>query len=1044
VDGASQALSVVVSWAEYWNRKTTIYVNARHSGVHYERISRDILKHVPGPGARVVDYGCGDTLSAHKVAAACRHLFLCDAASTVRASLAARYAGCSNISVISPLEYERLDAGSVDTIIVNSVVQYLSAAEFSRLLASARDKLSCEGCLVLGDIVPRHVSPLRDAMELLRFAVANGFLLAAAVGLVKSSLSSYPRLRREAGFLQFDEAEMLRQLEQAGFVAERRYPNIGHNTARMTFVAAAPNGRAWRDRDGRHRASTAGAQKAQERVHRVGTLGPTDYRLAACLFAAVWLFLSLPWLSGAATIPYDAKALFQAQLQFLANALHSGQSPFWNPSAFVGVPQIADPQSLIFSPAILLAWLEREPSFTHLDAYVLALLALGGLAVLKFCQDRGWHPAGGTVAAIAFAFGASAAWRVQHIAQIQSLAFFALTLWLLARALDRSSAPYGALAGLAAGLMVAKPDQVALLGCYVLAGYCASHWLLASNRGLALRRSLRPLACGGLAAVAVAALPVLLTYLFLDASNRPAIAFSEAARGSLHPASLLTAVVPDLFGVFDPGVAYWGPYSETWDKNELTLSYNMSQMYIGTLPMLLVLTVGLTRGALWSRELRFYAIAVAVLVLYALGRYTPAFDLFFTVVPGVSLFRRPVDALFLLGALLSVAAGYLVHLWATASLPPASYRRKALEAGLIAAILLAALATAWSAGMTAIAWKPVLLAVAWIAAASLLLATPVAWLGRSRRLAMVAPALLLTGDLALNNGPNDATALSASSYEVLKLDCRNDTIRFLKQHVRRADGSEWRDRVELVGLGFEWQNAALVHGFDGTLGYNPFRLGDVSHATGARDYIAGPDQKTFSPLFPSYASTMANLLGLRFIAIGVPIEQIDLRLRPGELKLVARTSDAYIYENARALPRVLFVRDWKQADFDALTDSGGWPRFDPTRTVLLEAAPAVDEGALVKLANNPVLSSGVRIRHYENTKVVIEVDAAQSGFVVLHDVWHPWWTADLDGDDVPILRANVLFRAVQVPSGHHIVTFEFRPVSSAIAEVRDRLTGQAD
>ena len=196
-------------------------------------------------------------------------------------------------------------------------------------------------------------------MELFRFAAANGFLLAAAVGLVKSSLSSYPRLRREAGFLQFDEAEMLRQLEQAGFVAERHYPNIGHNTARMTFVATAPNGRAWRDRDSRHRGSTADGQGAEQGVGQAWKSGPKDYRLAACMFAAVWLLLSFPWLSGAATIPYDAKALFQAQLQFLANALHSGQSPFWNPSAFVGVPQIADPQSLIFSPAILLAWLRE-------------------------------------------------------------------------------------------------------------------------------------------------------------------------------------------------------------------------------------------------------------------------------------------------------------------------------------------------------------------------------------------------------------------------------------------------------------------------------------------------------------------------------------------------------------------------------------------------------------------------------------------------------------------------------------------------------------
>ena len=151
---------------------------------------------------------------------------------------------------------------------------------------------------------------------------------------------------------------------------------------------------------------------------------------------------------------------------------------------------------------------------------------------------------------------------------------------------------------------------------------------------------------------------------------------------------------------------------------------------------------------------------------------------------------------------------------------------------------------------------------------------------------------------------------------MLKPNCRNDTVRFLKSGLRRENGSPWRDRVELVGLGFEWQNAALVHGFEGTLGYNPFRLGDVADATGARDYIAGPDQKTFSPLFPSYASMMANLLGLRFIAIGAPIEEIDRGLKPGRLKLVARTADAYIYENPRALPRVLFVTDWQQADFE--------------------------------------------------------------------------------------------------------------------------------
>jgi len=123
--------------------------------------------------------------------------------------------------------------------------------------------------------------------------------------------------------------------------------------------------------------------------------------------------------------------------------------------------------------------------------------------------------------------------------------------------------------------------------------------------------------------------------------------------------------------------------------------------------------------------------------------------------------------------------------------------------------------------------------------------------------------------------------------------------------------------------------------------------------------------------------------------------------------------------------------------------SGQWPQFNPRETVLLEEPPEFDE-EIVRMAKHSNVDAGARIRHYENTKVVVDVDSSRSGFVVLHDVWHPWWVADLDGLDVPILRANVLFRAVQVPAGHHVLTFEFKPVAGAITEVADRLFEPAE
>jgi trans-aconitate methyltransferase len=227
-----------VTWTEYWNGETTIYVNARHKAVHYEAVARDIVACLPGPAVRVVDYGCGEALSAHLVADACAHLYLCESSESTRQRLAARTEGRADIDVISPHQFEQLPPGSVDVIVANSVVQYLSASELTHLLAVSRDKLSREGRLVIADVIPRHIGMVRDVAELLKFAAANGFLLAAGAGLVRSYFSNYRQVRQQLGLLQFDEAEILGLLEQSGFVAHRRTPNMGHNARRMTFVAS--------------------------------------------------------------------------------------------------------------------------------------------------------------------------------------------------------------------------------------------------------------------------------------------------------------------------------------------------------------------------------------------------------------------------------------------------------------------------------------------------------------------------------------------------------------------------------------------------------------------------------------------------------------------------------------------------------------------------------------------------------------------------------------------------------------------------------------
>ncbi len=762
-------------------------------------------------------------------------------------------------------------------------------------------------------------------------------------------------------------------------------------------------------------------------------LGDRLNAIAIGLYIAAWAALSSPWLLGGLTIPYDAKAHFQAQLQFLSNALHTGQSPFWTPNVFAGAPQIADPQSLIFSPALLIALFNPAPSFTTVDAYVLALLGIGGLAILLFVRDRGWHPVAGTVAGLMFAFGGSAAWRIQHIGQIQSYALFGVSMWLLGRALDRRSRWWGLAAGLSAGAMIVEPDQVALLGAYVLAAH-ALHWLWHLEKPFVELREIAPaLLVAGCAALVVACLPVLMTYLFVHSSNRPEIAVSEAVHGSLHPASLLTSIIGDLYGALDPQVPFWGPYSYSWNPTDTTLPENMSQVYSGAIPILLLLTLGLIRGYSWHPEIRFFTITFLFMLLYALGGFTPLFHVLYDYLPGVKLFRRPADATFMLGGIFSIVAAHLVHLVITGLIEPISKRQRALEIGLFAAIFAAGLLIALWQGHFLHAVRPSLIAIGCIATAVLICAGLAKYGAQNAFAGLIAVTAFMTADLSINNGPNGSTALPVAYYDMMKPDSENETIKLLKDKLKQNPHSNLRDRIEIVGLGFEWPNISLVHGFEQILGYNPLRLEDVTKAVGAADNAADWHQRQFTPLFPSYRSLLADMLGVRYIVSGVPIDRIDKNLHPGDLRLIARTEEAFIYENQRALPRVMFATNWQPANFDELIATGNWPQFDPTQTVLLEEGPPMPQAEVMTASARP--SSKATIERFENTLVDVTVDADRAGFLVMNGAWHPWWRATVDGKPADILKANIMFNAVQVPAGRHTVRFEFEPITGALAEL---------
>jgi hypothetical protein len=102
--------------------------------------------------------------------------------------------------------------------------------------------------------------------------------------------------------------------------------------------------------------------------------------------------------------------------------------------------------------------------------------------------------------------------------------------------------------------------------------------------------------------------------------------------------------------------------------------------------------------------------------------------------------------------------------------------------------------------------------------------------------------------------------------------------------------------------------------------------------------------------------------------------------------------------------------DW-QGHEDALVSLSN----DPIRTIIHGDAPPL-EGA-----------GEVNFTSYTATRIEMTVNSDAEAYLILNDAYYAGWRATVNGIETHIYRANVMFRAVQVPAGESTVVFEFVP-----------------
>src|SRR3954462_13541807 len=108
-------------WIDYYDSTHTIYASKLHRELHFQFLARDIIGYISSPDSVVLDYACGEALSAARVAEACRKLYLDEPAPGVRGRLIARFAPNTKIRVRSLDDLRKMAEKSVDLVVMNSV-----------------------------------------------------------------------------------------------------------------------------------------------------------------------------------------------------------------------------------------------------------------------------------------------------------------------------------------------------------------------------------------------------------------------------------------------------------------------------------------------------------------------------------------------------------------------------------------------------------------------------------------------------------------------------------------------------------------------------------------------------------------------------------------------------------------------------------------------------------------------------------------------------------------------------------------------------------
>ena len=642
--------------------------------------------------------------------------------------------------------------------------------------------------------------------------------------------------------------------------------------------------------------------------------------------------------------------------------------------------------------------------------YIFAMFTAGYFMYLCV-RSFGLHPIAALIAGAAYASAPAflTFTHAGHFAKMTVIGLFPLMYWALNRGMDTRRIIYFLILGGTVGIAIYSPHlqmaYFALWGLGLLFLYKLIKDLFRTrNTKTALYQTL--LSAGAIClGLAIGAEGVIPQYWNTKTSSKRAVSeqqssedsYKFASSWSLHPEEIFALVIPE-FVAFDTSTTphkYWG-------RNP----FKGNSEYVGIVPLFFAM-IALARTRKKS-HIAFLLSLFVLAVAYALGPHTPLHKLLFHIVPGVNVLRAPGMIAFLYAFALCALAAYSLHRLITDDITSEAGKKIGIAGGICTAILLlfafapSALLSLWQS----IVWTDIPAPRQQIAENNLSLTgqgallaalfvgilTVITYLRAQNKLKIHTLVLVLLTITLIDTWRIDKLFLTyVNPNRVPPQERVNaDAVAFLK-----------RDNTLFRVLALPDHNQMPLPGIDLVTGFHDFAIGRYDHIlkSGAIDNPA-----------------IFNLLNTKYIV--TPSE-----LNIPYLQKIAGRQGLHIYRNPGVLPWFYLAPQYEIiSDENQILQKLGDPNTRPTQTALLEEDPGITPDTD---ASEP--GSVERLEYDEHQGYLrLRTTAPGPRILVISQNHHPNWTATVNGESRPLVRANYLWTATALAPGEHIVELTYR------------------